>query len=195
MYLFMSTDWRLCCDVAKYTWASCNLSLGRGKHAPHGQASTTSIHMLLWPSKPRSQEQSCSEVRQQQDLCCAQGASVVVFAEYTWTPADLVQAEDWAWPAASTFTCCPDLTSLGTRLLCFSQEQQLCCAQGASVVVFAEYTWTPGDLVQAEDRAHRIGQASSVNIYFLHVKASIDDLIWQKLGRKLEHVGQVNTLL
>jgi SWI/SNF-related matrix-associated actin-dependent regulator 1 of chromatin subfamily A len=63
--------------------------------------------------------------------------------------------------------------------------------QGASVVVFAEYTWTPGDLVQAEDRAHRIGQARSVNIYMLHVKGSIDDLIWQKLQRKLEHVGQV----
>ena len=63
------------------------------------------------------------------------------------------------------------------------------------MVVFAEYSWTPGDLVQAEDRAHRIGQASSVNIYFLHVKASIDDLIWQKLGRKLEHVGQVTMIL
>ena len=49
--------------------------------------------------------------------------------------------------------------------------------------------------MQAEDRAHRIGQASSVNIYFLHVKASIDDLIWQKLGRKLEHVGQVTMIL
>jgi len=66
--------------------------------------------------------------------------------------------------------------------------------QGASVVVFAEYTWTPGDLVQAEDRAHRIGQASSVNIYMLHVKNSIDDLIWQKLQSKLEHVGQVRML-
>ena len=76
-------------------------------------------------------------------------------------------------------------------VLAARQQQWLCRAQGASVVVFAECTWTPGDLVQAEDRAHRIGQASSVNIYFLHVKASIDDLIWQKLGRKLEHVGQV----
>ena len=62
------------------------------------------------------------------------------------------------------------------------------------MVVFAEYTWTPGDLVQAEDRAHRIGQASSVNIYMLHVKNSIDDLIWQKLQRKLEHVGQVRAV-
>ena len=75
--------------------------------------------------------------------------------------------------------------------------QLLSCAggtpQGASVVVFAEYTWTPGDLVQAEDRAHRIGQASSVNIYMLHARGSVDDVIWAKLQSKLEHVGQARS--
>ncbi|EIE23396.1 P-loop containing nucleoside triphosphate hydrolase protein [Coccomyxa subellipsoidea C-169] len=65
---------------------------------------------------------------------------------------------------------------------------------GASVVVFAEYTWTPGDLVQAEDRAHRIGQATSVNIYMLHARGSVDDVIWAKLQSKLEHVGQARPL-
>ncbi|GAB4813670.1 hypothetical protein N2152v2_000716 [Parachlorella kessleri] len=60
----------------------------------------------------------------------------------------------------------------------------------ASTVVFAELSWTPGEIIQAEDRAHRIGQASSVNVYFLHVKNSIDDIIWASVQNKLENVGQ-----
>ncbi|KAK9841983.1 hypothetical protein WJX81_002729 [Elliptochloris bilobata] len=60
----------------------------------------------------------------------------------------------------------------------------------ASLVVFAEYSWTPGELVQAEDRVHRIGQAQSVNIYYLHVRGSVDDIMWSALQTKLENVGQ-----
>ena len=60
----------------------------------------------------------------------------------------------------------------------------------ASVVVFAELSWTPGQVVQAEDRAHRIGQPCSVNVYYLHVKGSVDDLVWQALASKLDAVGQ-----
>lgn len=60
----------------------------------------------------------------------------------------------------------------------------------ASTVVFAEMTWTPGEIIQAEDRAHRIGQAASVNVYFLHIKNSIDDVIWNSIQSKLENLGQ-----
>lgn len=52
------------------------------------------------------------------------------------------------------------------------------------------------DLVPA-DRAHRIGQANSVNVIFLHAKGSSDDLIWcvrrweQCVGRQEAMLGVV----
>lgn len=61
----------------------------------------------------------------------------------------------------------------------------------ASTVIFAELSWTPGDLVQAEDRAHRIGQVSSVNVYYLHANDTVDDIIWDSVQHKLENLGQV----
>ena len=60
----------------------------------------------------------------------------------------------------------------------------------ASTVVFAELTWVPGDLIQAEDRAHRIGQQKSVNVSFLLVKDSIDEIIWNTIEQKLENLGE-----
>eukprot|EP00928_Gymnodinium_smaydae_P020340 TRINITY_DN17862_c2_g3_i1.p1 TRINITY_DN17862_c2_g3~~TRINITY_DN17862_c2_g3_i1.p1 ORF type:complete len:1002 (-),score=158.87 TRINITY_DN17862_c2_g3_i1:120-3041(-) len=61
----------------------------------------------------------------------------------------------------------------------------------ASLVVFAELHWTPGVLVQAEDRAHRIGQKSSVNIQYLIAKGTVDDVIWQSVYRKVGVVSKM----
>ncbi|KAG8375916.1 hypothetical protein BUALT_Bualt09G0008800 [Buddleja alternifolia] len=61
----------------------------------------------------------------------------------------------------------------------------------ASTVIFAELSWTPGDVIQAEDRAHRIGQVSSVNIYYLLANDTVDDIIWDVIQSKLENLGQM----
>ena len=61
----------------------------------------------------------------------------------------------------------------------------------ADTVVFAELHWTPGVLLQAEDRVHRIGQESaSVNIHYLVAQGSCDDLIWDSIAHKMQVVGR-----
>ncbi|NXX91072.1 ZRAB3 endonuclease, partial [Centropus bengalensis] len=59
----------------------------------------------------------------------------------------------------------------------------------ATHVVFAELYWDPGHIKQAEDRAHRIGQSSSVNIHFLIAKGTMDTLLWGMLNRKAKVTG------
>lgn len=55
----------------------------------------------------------------------------------------------------------------------------------ASLVVFAELDWTPGTLEQCEDRAHRIGQRSTVNVHYLVAAGSLDEWVWGALSRKV----------
>ena len=61
----------------------------------------------------------------------------------------------------------------------------------ASTVFFAELYWTPASLLQAEDRAHRIGQTAEVNIYYFRAKGTIDDLLWPMLQNKVDTLGEV----
>eukprot|EP01132_Coremiostelium_polycephalum_P006804 gene6804-8443_t len=60
----------------------------------------------------------------------------------------------------------------------------------SSLVVFVELYWTPGVLRQAEDRVHRIGQKSDVNIHYLIGKNTLDDRIWPIICNKLEVLGE-----
>ena len=59
----------------------------------------------------------------------------------------------------------------------------------ASTVVFAELHWTPGMMVQAEDRAHRIGQKSSVNCHYLVGDGTLDDILYPYLLKKVTNVS------
>ena len=49
-----------------------------------------------------------------------------------------------------------------------------------SDVVFAELTWVPGEMAQAVDRCHRIGQtADAVNVYLPHVPGTLESAMLQ----------------
>uniref|UniRef100_A0A8D0AHD9 SWI/SNF-related matrix-associated actin-dependent regulator of chromatin subfamily A-like protein 1 n=1 Tax=Sander lucioperca TaxID=283035 RepID=A0A8D0AHD9_SANLU len=61
----------------------------------------------------------------------------------------------------------------------------------ADLVVFAELFWNPGILVQAEDRVHRIGQTSNVNIHYLVAKGTADDHLWPMIQEKMNVLEQV----
>ncbi|KAK7473353.1 hypothetical protein BaRGS_00035401 [Batillaria attramentaria] len=60
----------------------------------------------------------------------------------------------------------------------------------ASIVIFAELFWNPGILVQAEDRAHRLGQQDSVLVYYLVAQKTADDYIWPLVQNKLQVLGK-----
>lgn len=60
----------------------------------------------------------------------------------------------------------------------------------ATVVLFAELYWNPGTLLQAEDRAHRIGQRNSIFVNYLLAKKTLDESMWKSVCRKLTIVGQ-----
>ncbi|KAK6153464.1 hypothetical protein DH2020_013103 [Rehmannia glutinosa] len=59
----------------------------------------------------------------------------------------------------------------------------------ADNVVFLELPMTPGDIQQAEDRAHRHGQKRLVNVYIFCAKDTSDELQWQQLNRSLLRVS------
>lgn len=61
----------------------------------------------------------------------------------------------------------------------------------ASSAAFLELPWTPGEVVQAEDRVHRIGQAGSVAVYYLLAAGTVDEPMAALLEAKARVLGQV----
>ncbi|EFH49584.1 SNF2 domain-containing protein [Arabidopsis lyrata subsp. lyrata] len=59
----------------------------------------------------------------------------------------------------------------------------------AQNVVFLELPKTPSLLLQAEDRAHRRGQTSAVNVYIFCAKDTMDESNWQNLNKKLHRIS------
>ena len=61
----------------------------------------------------------------------------------------------------------------------------------ARVVVFAQPDWTPANLLQAEDRVHRIGQPDNVLVHYLVTRGSIEETMLSKVRDKLDTSGEV----
>lgn len=61
----------------------------------------------------------------------------------------------------------------------------------ATVCCFVELFWNPGQLVQCEDRAHRLGQEKVLEVHYLLAAGTADDTIWELCKRKLGVVGDV----
>jgi len=61
-------------------------------------------------------------------------------------------------------------------------------------VLFAEYSWTPADLWQAEDRLCRIGQESdTVFIQYLYYANTLEETILNTLNKKRKIIGKILT--
>lgn len=61
----------------------------------------------------------------------------------------------------------------------------------ANIVIFAELLWNQKDMLQAEDRAHRIGQERRVTVKYLILQGSTDDIIWQSINSKVRNSASV----
>ena len=62
----------------------------------------------------------------------------------------------------------------------------------ADTAVFAEIDWVPGNITQAEDRLHRIGQSNPVRIIHLVQAGSVDCRMVRALVAKQEVIDAVN---
>lgn len=61
----------------------------------------------------------------------------------------------------------------------------------ASNVVFVEISWVPGEINQAMDRCHRIGQTSNVTARFLVVEGSLDEQMLSAIEKKEKVIKEI----
>lgn len=61
----------------------------------------------------------------------------------------------------------------------------------ASDLVYLDFPWTPGDLIQGSDRVHRISQKEKVMIYYLAAKDTIEEKLMRILHTKAKTLASV----
>ena len=58
-------------------------------------------------------------------------------------------------------------------------------------MAFVEFSWSPTDMSQAEDRLHRIGQKNPPNIYYLVAPNTIDEAFIQCLTQRRGDLSRI----
>lgn len=61
----------------------------------------------------------------------------------------------------------------------------------ASDVIFVESSWVPGEIQQAADRLHRIGQKNAVTVTFLVAQDSVEEYMIHRVVEKLKTINQI----
>lgn len=61
----------------------------------------------------------------------------------------------------------------------------------AELVVFNDLSWLPADHLQAQDRAHRIGQKKVVNVYYNIIDETLDLYLFEALMKKMKVIDKV----
>jgi SWI/SNF-related matrix-associated actin-dependent regulator of chromatin subfamily A-like protein 1 len=130
----------------------------------------------------------------------ASGEPLVVFAEHVATQRAVLEG----FPAAVHILGSDSTRSRQDAVDAFQRDdgpQLIVCAlkaasQGitltrASNVAFLELDWTPARHDQAEDRLHRIGQASAVTAWYLLAPDTIDETMAELLERKRSLIDAV----
>uniref|UniRef100_A0A8C9TDG7 SWI/SNF-related matrix-associated actin-dependent regulator of chromatin subfamily A-like protein 1 n=1 Tax=Scleropages formosus TaxID=113540 RepID=A0A8C9TDG7_SCLFO len=100
---------------------------------------------------------------------------------------------DGSTPSAERQTLCHRFQFSESRcvaLLSITAANMGVTLHSATLVVFAELFWNPGVLIQAEDRVHRIGQTSNVDIHYLVARGTADDYLWPLIQEKMDVLKQ-----
>ena len=133
-----------------------------------------------------------------------EGQKVIVFSQYTGTILSLEKSLKEKGIEVETLTGSDDMDERQSAIDNFqnNKETKVFIANikaggiginltEASIVIFADMEWSPETHRQAEDRAHRIGQAGTVNIYYYICPDTIEEDIIDILNRKKNIADQI----
>jgi len=105
---------------------------------------------------------------------------VTIFGEHSATQRGEAVERFQNDPRARIAVCSLGAASVGVTLT------------AASDVLMVEQDWTPATLLQAEDRAHRIGQKNAVNVTYLVAENTLDSERMDVIQRKLNIANALN---